>query len=47
MKKYFLGGFLVSLLSVITPLIPAALAAEIAPPAIAITEIGAYERDNS
>ena len=45
--KYFVGGFLVSLLSIITPLVPAVLAAETAVATIAITEIGAYERDNS
>ncbi|MBI4098770.1 MAG: lamin tail domain-containing protein [Candidatus Magasanikbacteria bacterium] len=47
MIKYFLGGFLLSIISVTTPLIPAVLAAETAPPSIVITEIGAYERDNS
>ncbi len=45
--KHFLGGFLVSLLSILTPLVPAVLAAETTSATIAITEIGAYERDNS
>ncbi len=47
MKKYFLGGFLFSVIFLTTPLIPAVLAAETAPPTIAITEIGAYEKTDA
>lgn len=45
--KHFLGGFLISVISFTTPLIPAVLAAETTGATIAITEIGAYERDNT
>lgn len=45
--RYFLEGFLISVIFLTTPLIPAVLAAETTGATIAITEIGAYERDNT